>query len=95
LMEGLCSLHESRAPPCVSLGIAHITCMFIAREIYKIIRHTVNALIDAVPPDIDYVEVRNDDQCGSEDADNKIRNQSYHDTNPASLGRRNEILQPL
>ncbi|HPC01344.1 MAG TPA: hypothetical protein PK836_06610, partial [Syntrophales bacterium] len=35
-------------------------CLVIAREIYKIVRQTVNALMDAVPPDIDYGEVRND-----------------------------------
>jgi len=46
--------------PIIDPLISMIICIFIAREIYKIIRHTVNALIDAVPPDIDYVEVRND-----------------------------------
>jgi len=42
--------------PLISMAI----CIVIAREIYKIIRKTVNALMDAVPPDIDYGEVRND-----------------------------------
>lgn len=42
--------------PLISLAI----CIVIAREIYKIVRQTVNALLDAVPPDIDYAEVRND-----------------------------------
>ena len=42
--------------PLISLAI----CLVIAREIYKIVRQTVNSLLDAVPPGIDYVEVRND-----------------------------------
>ncbi|HRS87111.1 MAG TPA: cation diffusion facilitator family transporter [Syntrophales bacterium] len=42
--------------PLISMAI----CLVIAREIYKIVRQTVNALMDAVPPDIDYGEVRND-----------------------------------
>jgi cobalt-zinc-cadmium efflux system protein len=40
--------------------ISVIICVVIAREIYKIIRQTVNSLLDAVPPDIDFVAVRND-----------------------------------
>lgn len=40
--------------------ISIVISLFIAREIYKIVRQTVNALLDAVPPDIDYIEVRND-----------------------------------
>jgi len=40
--------------------ISMVICMVIAREIYRIVRQTVNSLLDAVPSDIDYVEVRND-----------------------------------
>lgn len=40
--------------------ISIIICIFIAREIYKIIRHAVNALLDAVPADVDFNNVRND-----------------------------------
>lgn len=40
--------------------ISIVICLVIAREIYKIIRQTVNSLLDAVPPDIDFVAVRND-----------------------------------
>jgi cobalt-zinc-cadmium efflux system protein len=40
--------------------ISIVICIVIAREIYEIVRQTINALMDAVPPDIDYVEVRND-----------------------------------
>jgi len=46
--------------PIIDPLISMVICMFIAREIYKIVRHNVNALIDDVPPDIDYVEVRSD-----------------------------------
>ena len=42
--------------PLISLAI----CIVIAREIYKIVRQAVNSLLDAVPPGIDFVEVRND-----------------------------------
>ncbi len=42
--------------PILSLAI----CIFIAREIYKIVRQAVNSLLDAVPPGIDFTEVRND-----------------------------------
>jgi cobalt-zinc-cadmium efflux system protein len=42
--------------PLISLAI----CIFIAREICTIIRLTVNSLLDSVPPDIDFLEVRND-----------------------------------
>jgi cobalt-zinc-cadmium efflux system protein len=40
--------------------ISMVICIFITREIYKIIRHTVNSLMDAVPEDIDFVQVKND-----------------------------------
>ncbi len=40
--------------------ISIVICLFIAREIYKIIRHTVNSLMDAVPEGIDFVSVKND-----------------------------------
>ncbi|MBA4423872.1 MAG: hypothetical protein C0390_12380 [Syntrophus sp. (in: bacteria)] len=42
--------------PILSLAI----CIVIAREIYKIVRQAVNSLLDAVPPGIDFIEVRND-----------------------------------
>ena len=42
--------------PLLSLAI----CIVIAREIYKIVRQAVNSLMDAVPPGIDFVQVRND-----------------------------------
>jgi cobalt-zinc-cadmium efflux system protein len=42
--------------PLISLAI----CLVIAREIYRIVRQTVNSLLDAVPPGIDYGEVLND-----------------------------------
>jgi cobalt-zinc-cadmium efflux system protein len=42
--------------PLLSLAI----CLVIAREIAKIIRQTVNSLLDAVPPGIDFIEVRKD-----------------------------------
>ncbi|MBN2438733.1 MAG: cation transporter [Deltaproteobacteria bacterium] len=42
--------------PLLSLAI----CVFIAREIYKIVRQAVNSLLDAVPPGIDFLKVRND-----------------------------------
>ncbi len=42
--------------PLLSIGIS----VFIAREIYGIVRQTVNSLLDAVPPDINFTEVRND-----------------------------------
>ncbi|MDA8123730.1 MAG: cation diffusion facilitator family transporter [Deltaproteobacteria bacterium] len=35
-----------------------IICLVIAREIYKIVREAVNSLLDAVPPGIDFVQVR-------------------------------------
>ncbi len=38
--------------------ISMLICLFIAREIYKIVRHTVNALLDAVPADVDFNEVK-------------------------------------
>jgi cobalt-zinc-cadmium efflux system protein len=40
--------------------ISLVICVVIAREIYKIVRQTVNSLMDAVPPGIDLIEVRND-----------------------------------
>jgi cobalt-zinc-cadmium efflux system protein len=42
--------------PLISIFI----CLVIAREIYKIVRQTVNSLLDAVPPDIDFIQVRKD-----------------------------------
>jgi cobalt-zinc-cadmium efflux system protein len=42
--------------PLISLAI----CVVIAREITKIIRQTVNSLLDAVPPGIDFSQVRSD-----------------------------------
>jgi len=40
--------------------ISLVICVFIAREIYKIVRQTVDTLLDAVPPGIDFMQVRND-----------------------------------
>jgi cobalt-zinc-cadmium efflux system protein len=40
--------------------LSMVICLFIAREIYKIVRHTVNALLDAVPADIDFNAVKED-----------------------------------
>jgi cobalt-zinc-cadmium efflux system protein len=42
--------------PLISLAI----CLVIAREIYKIVRQAVNSLLDAVPPGIDFIQVRDD-----------------------------------
>ena len=42
--------------PFISLAI----CIVIAREIFKIVRQAVNSLLDAVPPGINFTEVRND-----------------------------------
>jgi len=42
--------------PLLSLAI----CLVIAREIYKIVRQAVNSLLDAVPPGIDFLQVKND-----------------------------------
>ena len=42
--------------PLISIAIS----LFIAREIYKIVRQTVNSLLDAVPPGIDFIQVRDD-----------------------------------
>ena len=42
--------------PLISLAI----CIVIAREIYKIVRQAVNSLMDAVPPGIDFIQVKND-----------------------------------
>ena len=42
--------------PLISLAI----CLFIAREIYKIVRQAVNSLLDAVPPGIDFTRVKED-----------------------------------
>jgi len=41
--------------PLLSLAI----CLVIAREIYKIVRQAVNSLLDAVPPGIDFLQVKN------------------------------------
>jgi len=38
--------------------ISVVICIFIAREIYKIISHATNALLDSVPNDIDFEEVK-------------------------------------
>jgi cobalt-zinc-cadmium efflux system protein len=40
--------------------ISMVICIFIAREIYKIIRHTINALLDSVPADVDFNAVKRD-----------------------------------
>lgn len=37
-----------------------VICLFIAREITKIVRRTVDTLLDAVPPSIDFMQVKND-----------------------------------
>jgi cobalt-zinc-cadmium efflux system protein len=42
--------------PLISIAIS----LFIARAIYKIVRQTVNSLLDAVPPGIDFIQVRKD-----------------------------------
>jgi cobalt-zinc-cadmium efflux system protein len=42
--------------PIISLAI----CVVIAREIYKIVRQAVNSLMDAVPPGVDFIQVKND-----------------------------------
>lgn len=40
--------------PLISMAIS----LFIIREIYRIIRHTVHSLLDAVPPGIDFLAVK-------------------------------------
>lgn len=40
--------------------ISMVICIFIVREIYKIVRQAVNSLLDAVPADVDFNLVRND-----------------------------------
>ncbi|MEN6489680.1 MAG: cation transporter [Syntrophaceae bacterium] len=40
--------------------ISMIICIVIAREIYKIVRQTVNSLLDAVPEGIDFIQVKKD-----------------------------------
>jgi cobalt-zinc-cadmium efflux system protein len=40
--------------------ISIVICIVIVREIVKIVRQAVNSLLDAVPPGIDFIEVRND-----------------------------------
>lgn len=40
--------------PLISIAIS----LFIIREIYRIIRHTVQSLLDAVPPGIDFLAVK-------------------------------------
>src|SRR4030043_1899522 len=42
--------------PLISLAI----CLFIAREIYKIVRQAGNSLLDAVPPGRDFTRVKED-----------------------------------
>jgi len=42
--------------PIISIAIG----ILISREIYKIVRQTVDSLLDAVPRDIDFMAVRND-----------------------------------
>jgi len=42
--------------PLISLAI----CIVIAREITRIVRQAVNSLLDAVPPGIDFAQVRDD-----------------------------------
>jgi len=44
------------ADPLISIAIG----ILISREIYKIVRQTVDSLLDAVPQDIDFTEVRTD-----------------------------------
>jgi len=40
--------------------ISIVISLFIALGIYKIVRQTVNSLLDAVPPGIDFIQVRDD-----------------------------------
>ncbi|MCL5807373.1 MAG: cation diffusion facilitator family transporter [Deltaproteobacteria bacterium] len=40
--------------------ISLVICIVIAREIFKIVQQAVNSLLDAVPPGINFTEVRND-----------------------------------
>ncbi|MHB8907904.1 MAG: cation diffusion facilitator family transporter [Syntrophales bacterium] len=40
--------------------ISLLICIVIAREIFKIVRQAVNSLMDAVPPGIDFIQVKND-----------------------------------
>jgi cobalt-zinc-cadmium efflux system protein len=42
--------------PLISLAI----CIVITREIFKIVRQAINSLMDAVPPGIDFIQVKND-----------------------------------
>jgi cobalt-zinc-cadmium efflux system protein len=42
--------------PIISLAI----CAVVAREIYKIVRRAINSLLDAVPPGIDFLRVKED-----------------------------------
>ncbi len=42
--------------PLISMAI----CIVIAREIFKIVRQAINSLMDAVPPGIDFIQVKND-----------------------------------
>jgi cobalt-zinc-cadmium efflux system protein len=46
----------SLVDPILSLAI----CLVIAREIYRIVRQAVNSLLDAVPPGIDFLQVKKD-----------------------------------
>jgi cobalt-zinc-cadmium efflux system protein len=46
--------------PLVDPILSFAICIVIAREIYKIVRQAVNSLMDAVPPGIDFIQVKND-----------------------------------
>jgi cobalt-zinc-cadmium efflux system protein len=46
--------------PFIDPLISMVICIFIVREIYKIVRQTVNSLLDAVPADVDFNEVKKD-----------------------------------
>jgi len=46
----------SLVDPLLSMGI----CLFVACEIYRIVRHSINSLLDAVPPGIDFLRVKED-----------------------------------
>jgi cobalt-zinc-cadmium efflux system protein len=37
-----------------------VICVFIAREIYRIVRQSVDSLLDSVPPGIDFLRVKED-----------------------------------
>ena len=46
--------------PIVDPLISLLICIVIAREIFKIVRQAINSLMDAVPPGIDFIQVKND-----------------------------------